>query len=166
MDKDHNPDSLPEKDNNNNDEEIIDLTQIMENDEEDDIIDLNNVLEAQGTPEEDEIPLLEVVPEDDSHQQSEKTEDDVIDLKELTTGDEPDASAPGDVLPDSTRQKANTEDLSETLTPSEKQLENALVRAIEKVYGDKIEQLLIQTIEKTIKQEIDEIKQALLDEKP
>ena len=53
-------------------------------------------------------------------------------------------------------------DATEPISLTEQQLQAALARVIEKVYGEKIEQLLIQTIEKTITREIAKIKNALL----
>ncbi|PIE67018.1 MAG: hypothetical protein CSA23_06010 [Deltaproteobacteria bacterium] len=56
------------------------------------------------------------------------------------------------------------ESSEEPIPLSDQQIEAALERVIEKVYGEKIEQLMIQAIEKTIKEEIERIKQALLDD--
>ena len=47
---------------------------------------------------------------------------------------------------------------------TEQQLEAALIQAVERIYGEKIEQLLLQTIEKTVRQEIAKIKNALLED--
>jgi hypothetical protein len=47
---------------------------------------------------------------------------------------------------------------------TEQQVEDALQRVIEKIYGEKIEHLLIRTIEKTVKREIEKIKNALLED--
>ena len=53
---------------------------------------------------------------------------------------------------------------SESFPLTEAQLEAALSRTIEKIYGEKIEQLMIQTIEKTVTREIARIKNALLED--
>lgn len=66
-------------------------------------------------------------------------------------GDEP--------VPDSASPAAE-----EGLKLTEEQLETALTAAIEKIYGDRIEQLLLETIEKTVRREIAKIKNALLEE--
>jgi citrate lyase gamma subunit len=47
---------------------------------------------------------------------------------------------------------------------TEAQIEAALERTIEKIYGEKIEQLMIRTIEKTVTREIARIKNALLED--
>ncbi|MEE4113663.1 MAG: hypothetical protein V2I40_12675 [Desulfobacteraceae bacterium] len=47
---------------------------------------------------------------------------------------------------------------------TEAQIEAALARTIEKIYGEKIEQLMIRTIEKTVTREIVRIKNALLED--
>jgi hypothetical protein len=51
---------------------------------------------------------------------------------------------------------------SEQVPLSEAQIESALARTIEKIYGEKIEQLMIRAIEKTVTREIAKIKNALL----
>jgi hypothetical protein len=55
-------------------------------------------------------------------------------------------------------------DVKETIPLTDEQVEAALERTIEKIYAEKIEQLLIQTIEKTVKMEIQRIKQALMED--
>ncbi|MFO7713932.1 hypothetical protein [Desulfosarcina sp.] len=50
---------------------------------------------------------------------------------------------------------------AETPPLTEQQIEDALERVIKKIYGEKIEHLLIQTIDKTIRREIEKIKNAL-----
>ena len=53
---------------------------------------------------------------------------------------------------------------SEPVPLTEAQVEAALERTIEKIYGEKIEQLMIRTIEKTVTREIARIKNALLED--
>jgi hypothetical protein len=53
---------------------------------------------------------------------------------------------------------------SEPVPLTEAQVEAALERTIHKIYGEKIEQLMIQAIEKTVKKEIERIKRALLED--
>ncbi len=53
---------------------------------------------------------------------------------------------------------------SEPIPLTEAQVEAALERTIEKIYGEKIEQLMIRTIEKTVTREIVRIKNALLED--
>ena len=52
----------------------------------------------------------------------------------------------------------------ETVALTEQQLSDCLERVIEKIYGEKIESLMIQAIEKTVKEEIAKIKKALLED--
>ena len=53
--------------------------------------------------------------------------------------------------------------LPEAPSLTAEQVDDALTRVIEKVYGEKIEQLMLQTIEKTVTREIEKIKAALLE---
>ncbi|WP_319409145.1 hypothetical protein [uncultured Desulfosarcina sp.] len=53
---------------------------------------------------------------------------------------------------------------SEPISLTEAQLEAALERTVEKIYGEKIEQLMIRAIEKTVTREIARIKNALLED--
>lgn len=82
------------------------------------------------------------------------------------------------IIGDVDRQPENTPDVSESVaaplivpaSPSEPvpltetQIEAALERTIEKIYGEKIEQLMIRTIEKTVTREIARIKNALIED--
>ncbi|HSO19290.1 MAG TPA: hypothetical protein VLT88_07535 [Desulfosarcina sp.] len=52
----------------------------------------------------------------------------------------------------------------EGIVLTEQQLQAALTTAIENIYGDRIEQLLLRTIEKTVRREIAKIKNALLED--
>ncbi len=52
----------------------------------------------------------------------------------------------------------------ESVALTDAQVEAALERVVEKIYGEKIEQMMIQTIEKTVKREIEKIKNALLED--
>jgi hypothetical protein len=60
---------------------------------------------------------------------------------------------------------APSEPLTDTTTVpfTDQQLEAALERTIRNIYAEKIEQLMIQAIEKTVRQEIAKIKQALME---
>lgn len=53
---------------------------------------------------------------------------------------------------------------AEAVALTDAQVQAALERVIEKIYGARIEQLMIQTIEKTVKREIEKIKNALLED--
>jgi hypothetical protein len=171
MAKNQNPGTLPDKDKDRDDEEVIDLTEVMGDADDEDIIDLNNVLDSPDATsvepeplEEEAIPLLDVVPTDGASELSGNAEENVIDLMDPAPAM---SSSPAEPYIDrnvSSPDRRKEPDLTETITLDEKQLENALVRAVEKVYGEKIEQLLVQTIENTIKQEIDTIRRSLMKE--
>ena len=53
---------------------------------------------------------------------------------------------------------------AEPIRPTDQQVDAALERVIEKIYSEKIEQMMIQTIEKTVRREIEKIKTALLED--
>jgi hypothetical protein len=72
-----------------------------------------------------------------------------------SAGESTDASLYAPFPSPATRAEAETPPLTE------QQIEAALERVIKKIYGEKIEHLLIQTIDKTIRREIEKIKNAL-----
>ena len=53
---------------------------------------------------------------------------------------------------------------AEPIPLTDQQVEDALESVIEKIYSEKIEQLMIQTIEKTVQHEIEKIKNALMED--
>ncbi|MBR9986657.1 MAG: hypothetical protein KFF68_12170, partial [Desulfosarcina sp.] len=278
------PDPQPENENELNDEQVIDLTQIVEGGDDNDVIDLTDILEepdqalgAVVEPEEAVIPLVDAIPTEPSVQVTDETDDEIIDLTEVTSAPqtiavEPIAeSAPALREDDVDEETAGTmeqgeptvdvldaeepltaqaetivaaddefanlesraeailtdaadadtflapEEAAETAGPdsdfmafeedeairveneapamienepeaspaipeslaaplhvpaspsepvplTEAQVEAALERTILKIYGEKIEQLMIRTIEKTVTREIARIKNALLDD--
>lgn len=172
MDRNQKPGRLPEEDKEDvNDEEIIDLTQVYDNGEDEEIIDLSEVLEPPADVsdhpdemEETAIPLLDVVTIDESSTLPQESNDEVIDLLAVAPSAKSDHLEPGSKTDKSESNDNRAEKAVETITVTEQQLEDALTRVIENVYGEKIEQLLIQTVEKAIKQEIEEIRRALLDD--
>lgn len=283
MDGRREPDPKPENENERIDEEIIDLTQVIEGRDDDDIIDLNDILEQPGqAPEETDeevIPLVDAIPTEETAALSEDTDDEIIDLKDVATTleasiSEPEPEVPAlpknqvepvaetdediiDLLdvtaeavpaPTSSDDGADIIDLTdinapaptlsddpelgdlesraeamladstdstigpgldpldigtpeeaelpvsgseapalvndppepidlpsaavpvspvlppEALPPTDLQVETALERVIEKIYGEKIEQMMIQTIEKTVMREIEKIKNALIED--
>jgi hypothetical protein len=293
MDGRRKPDLKPEKENEPVDEEIIDLTQVIEGEDNDDIIDLNDILEQpdQASEETDEtaLPLVDVISTEAPADLADVADDDIIDLENVATtleadmadtepesdtvpadeaeplieadqedeavidlmevaaldspaedavepsddddqsgvidltdieAPEPDdeefadlqsraeamlAEAPGSTVesaPDLIDQET-PEEAAETagpdvdfraldekdalvepepvaqpvapvimaespapdpIRPTDQQVDAALERVIEKIYSEKIEQMMIQTIEKTVKREIEKIKTALLED--
>jgi hypothetical protein len=86
MDGGRKPDPKPENENELTDEEIIDLTQVLEGGDDDDIIDLNEVLEQPGqAPDETDegiIPLVDAIPAEKATTLPEDTDEAIIDLGE------------------------------------------------------------------------------------
>jgi hypothetical protein len=89
MDGGRKPDPKPENENELTDEEIIDLTQVLEGGDDDDIIDLNEVLEQPGqAPDETDegiIPLVDAIPAEKATTLPEDTDEAIIDLGETAT---------------------------------------------------------------------------------
>lgn len=173
MDDHRRSEPRPDEKDDAKDEEVIDLTSVVKAEVEEEIIDLNEVMgpaaNATDDSSDDVIPLLEVVPEDAPDAPLQKTDEVVIDLTEVAdedTAQPVSAGAPpsetmdrsgmpgGDAMP---APPSSTE-----MIVTETQLEEALTRVVEKIYGEKIEQLLIQTIENTVLQEIERIRHTLL----
>ena len=104
---------------------------------------------------------LDTAASDDRFEDDQKDED-VIDLLVPET---PDAKVTQDetIDEDLTLDNSIEPPTSTTVQLSEEQIEAALERTIRNIYGEKIEQLMIQTIEKTVLQEIAKIKQALME---
>ena len=95
----------------------------------------------EGAPQDDNdeiIDLTEEVPADT------KEDDEVIDLVEVLEDDDTD----GGTTADDTR-----------ISPA--QLEKALEKTVEKIYGDRIENLLIEAVQKKVSAEIEKIKNTL-----
>lgn len=174
MDRNQKPGAPPEKKNDLNHEEVIDLTQVFKSDETEEVIDLTDVLEppapVSDAPDEldelDEsaIPMLDVVSTEEPTVLPEEPDDSVIDLTTLAPSVEENIQeSETKPLEPSMVKNASTVPAG-TVSITEQQLEVAVQRVVEKVYGEKIEHLIIQTIEKTIKQEIAEIRQSLIDD--
>ncbi len=113
--------------------------------------DYDPEIEAAETAGPDaDFSLFDAEPDD---AQPTEPSDEPIDVDEPTTGP---TFVP--IVPS----EASATDKGIVLT--EQQLEAALTQVVEKIYGEKIEQLMLQTIEKTVRQEIAKIKNALLEE--
>jgi hypothetical protein len=125
----------------------------------DDIIDLEDVaatLKVDLPEPETEIPQLR----SDEEAPVTKADEGGIDLVDLAITDEEEPAA--DILSAPVLPLATP--ISEPVPLTEQQVEDALERVIEKIYGEKIEQLMIQSIEKTVKREIEKYKKALLED--
>lgn len=94
MDGRQMPDPQPENDNDLNDEEIIDLTQVVEGGDDNDIINLTDIMEqpdqAADEPDEAVISLVEAIPTQATADRSDDTDDEIIDLTDVTSSPEPD----------------------------------------------------------------------------
>ena len=123
-----------------------------ENADDDEIIDLAEM----GTAIEPNIS-------DNAEEDSE--EDEVIDLVDSVVPETPIVEdIPDDTLEEGLSPTAPSEPSTDTTVPlTEQELEAALERTIRKIYAEKIEHLMIQTIEKTVQREIEKIKQALME---
>jgi len=162
MDDLQKPDSNSNGKNERDREEVIDLTQVV-NDQEDDIIELDALVEAkdqQLKSEDDEIIELDA-PVNDQDQPDSLDDSGVIDLMDVV---EPVPAAHDDLQ--AVDAPAVDGDAAEPLpvNVSEAQLEAALERVIEKTYAMKIEQLILQRVEKTVKREIEKIKKEILED--
>ena len=137
-----------------------DLLAPDEYDNDDDIIDLAEMEAALDTDTAETIL-------DDDH----KEDENVIDLlsgaapKTLEAIDGKDETRDVGLPLDTIDEKPPHEEspAAPPVSLSEDQIEAALERTIRNIYGEKIEQLMIQTIEKTVLQEIAKIKQALME---
>lgn len=151
MDGRQKPDPQPENGNDLDDDEVIDLTQILEG-QDDEIIELKDILE-QPAEEEPIIDLLDAMaPEPKGAAAAGDADEEFTDLESRAQAILNDASV------------SSQYEAPEPPPLTEQQIEDALERVIKKIYGEKIEHLLIQTIDKTIRREIEKIKNALLED--
>ncbi len=94
MDGRQKPDPQPESDNDLNDEEIIDLTLIVDGEDDDDIIDLSDILEQPGQALDDAdeavIPLVDAIPSEQMTDLSEDTDNEILDLTDVAPSLQPD----------------------------------------------------------------------------
>jgi hypothetical protein len=162
MDDLHKPDSNSNGKNERDGEEVIDLTQVV-NDQEDDIIELDALVDSKDQqPQSEDDAIIELdAPVDDPDQTVSPDDGGVIDLM--------DAVEPGPTAHDDLKAvdaPVVGGDATEPLpvNVSEVQLEAALERVIEKTYAMKIEQLILQRIEKTVQREIEKIKKEILED--
>ena len=98
--------------------------------------------------DEEPIPLTEEMPSSDQDEEA------LIDLDDL---DDDDLIADGD-----TKEDGIGIALGYSLTPEK--IDRALERTIEKLYGQRIESLLVEVVEKKVSAEIEKIKKSLLDD--
>ncbi len=137
------------------DEEIIELTDEVPISDEDEVIELTEV--ASASEGDEVIELTDVV--DGGDEVIELTdvvdgEDEVIELTDRVSDSSTDSSE--EAVSDS----ANTLPVG-AITPE--QINVALERTIEKLYGQKIESLLVEIVQKKVSDEIEKIKKMILD---
>ncbi len=125
------------------DEEIIELTDEVSISDEDEVIELTE--EVASDSEGDEvIELTDVV----------DSEDEVIELTDRVSDSSIGSSE------EAVSDNANTLPV-DAVTPE--QINVALERTIEKLYGQKIESLLVEIVQKKVSEEIEKIKKMILD---
>ena len=160
---------------------MIDLTDVAANDNQE-----KTETDAEETLNEPLINLTDVVTATDEPEATAAEDVDVpadaddegmIDLTDLAANDHQD-EAPADETPaveeapeepiialaDVLPPTDGPEAADDTVPLTEAQVAAALERVIEKRYGERIEQFLVQTIEKTVRQEIEKIKRTLLED--
>jgi hypothetical protein len=162
MDDLQKPDSNSNGKNERDREEVIDLTQVV-NDQADDIIELDALVEAKDQqPQSEDDAIIELdAPVDDPDQPDSPDDDGVIDLMDAV-----EAAPAANDDPKAVDAPVVEGDAAEPLPVdvSEAQLEAALERVIEKTYAMKIEQLILERVEKTVKREIEKIKKEILED--
>lgn len=178
-------------DNDWDDEEIIDLTQVAEGDD-DPVIDLTDILErTEPGPDPSDQPAEETAALETAVDPPESGPD-VIELTDLAPAskDWTDAPQPQPITPEAAPEPVaplidepapDQEPVAGTMvaaspTPqvnpttaeplfmTDQQVAEALERVVRTLYGEKIEALMIQAVEKTVKEEIAKIKKALLED--
>jgi len=131
------------------DEEIIELTDEAVNTSEEKIIELTDVVEQPPLTDDDsetDLVLDEVFDEERSKEQI--IEDDFI----------------GSIGMELEPEDAQEKDLvSETLSLSPEQIDEALERIVKKMYSEKIESMIAEMIEKAVTKEIERMKGTLID---
>ncbi len=177
MSEDHGPKEMKSEANIHGDDEIIDLTDqvIAPSETEEEIIDLTDMVEEPSSQtleisepgqkgeipgkedQSDEAPVTETVDDIqfgdalDEEIESEEVSDDFVnalgmDLEEATEVEEKDLEG------------------LQAEAMSLDQIEAAIERVLMKILPEKIERILVATIEKTVTKEIKKLKGALLDE--
>jgi hypothetical protein len=145
------------------DEEFIDLESRAQTVLTDatDAFDYSSPAEAAAKADPDADPTT---PEDDNIVETPVMPAAWTDLTEAPVEESPTAreSMPGAMFGPMT--PTEVPDAADPVPLTQQQVEDALQRVIEKIYGEKIEHLLIRTIEKTIQREIEKIKNALLED--
>lgn len=138
-------------------------------DADDAVIDLMDVAGAEETlvAETEETPLVDDEPAD-AAPEAETIIDAMMPAAApiIEAAEERDGSIAAAVWPaaETPGEKADAGPVPAPPALSDEQVTAALERVIEKVYGDRIEALLVDTIEKTVRREIEKIRNALLAE--
>ena len=132
------------------DEEIIELTDEVVNTSEEKIIELTDVVEQPPLTDDDSetgLVLDEVFDEERSKEQI--IEDDFI------------GSMGMELESEDTQEK---DLVSETLSLSPEQIDEALERIVKRMYSEKIESMIAEMIEKAVTKEIERMKGTLIDD--
>ena len=180
---------MANKSGDSNQEEIIDLTEAIKPvDEEDTIIDLDDVLKADDDDNEEIIDLLDsMTPVEDETESGDS--DDILNLTDMVepvgSDDEilPDLDEPFPAEADSelTAPVQDDADVADSIgleigdddgldapvdqiPVSGDQMEAALERVIEKMFGEKIESMIYDVVEKAVSREIRRIKNAIMED--
>lgn len=185
------PDPQSKIDNEWDDEEIIDLTQVAEGDD-DPVIDLTDILERPEPGADPSNQPAEETAAFETAMDSLESSPDVIELTDLAPAakDWTDAALPQPIIPEAAPKPLEppidepmpdqepdvgtiaaaspTPQVHQTAAEpppiTDQQVAEALERVIRTLYGEKIEALMIQAVEKTVKEEIAKIKRALLED--
>ena len=161
MNESKDPEKLVEE-NASSEEDIIDLTEVVENPpepEQDDVIDLTDVVETPPADsviedeEDDIIDLTEVV------EPPEPVEETSHGLEEMVAGDIDEGQSRIDDSTDSLEAELPSGTDAPSITPE--QLDAAIERVVKEMLSDKIDAILNQVIEKEVTKEIDRLKRLL-----
>jgi hypothetical protein len=149
---------------------IIDLTDIEEPESDnEEFAELQSRAEAmltdtsESTVESDQDLLDEETPEEAAETAGPDADFRVMDEEDALFEPEP-VPQPDAAVPTFSPVAMPESPAADPIQPTDQQVEAALERVIEKIYGQKIEQMMVQAIEKTVKREIEKIKTALLED--
>ena len=158
------PTTEPVPSSDGNDEEIIDLTEEVPSDKEngDEIIDLTHEVPSNGENGEEIIDLTEEVPSEkengdgiidltDEVPQSGENGAEIVDLTDL---DDDDTGSDDEVVSGALPGTAGF-----SLSPEK--IDRALEKTVEKLYGQRIENLLVDVVQRKVSAEIEKIKKSL-----
>lgn len=145
----------------NSDEDIIELTQIVEDrpgGEDDDIIELTDIVEPESTDFDPDILVEDISEAEDNFSfETAETRGNDFEDQDIPSGDDPagleiDAPVSGDI---------ETEVRTDGADISPERFEAALERVIEKKFSNKIDAILFEVMEKVMEKELASIREAL-----